>query len=134
VISAAQRFHMSFTFDHDCAAMSADVRKAMQTRLIVDAQDERLIQTAFEEREGLDVSRRFRFLNASDELPAAREDLLFRAFVPARLVIDLGRQRFRYRDLVGDLNLAQSEKLWLPAGAVARNRDGRFERQIGVAL
>ena len=103
VITAAHSFDVPLAFNHDRAAMRADIRKTMRLHLLVDREQQRLVETTFEQRERPDVPGRFQLRGFADELPRMGKDLFLRTFVPDRIDIDLRGQRLRVRNVVSDL-------------------------------
>ena len=72
VITAAQRLRVPFPFDDERAAMRADVRQTMRLHPFIDSQQERLIQTTFQQSKRAHMTGRFHLRGFADELPGAR--------------------------------------------------------------
>lgn len=104
MVSASQTFQMAFSFDHESSAMCANIRQAAKLRMFVRNKNERLVETAFEQCEWEDVSRRLYSIGVAGPLPAAREDGVFLDCVIGRIGVNRGGKRRRPGDILVDIN------------------------------
>ncbi len=82
------------------AAMRADVRQTMCLHVFIDRQQQRFVQTTFEQRKRPHVTGRFHLRGFTDELPGARENFSLGAFVPRKIDIYIRGQCFRAGNVV----------------------------------
>lgn len=101
---------MTFAFDDERAAMSADVGKASEFCIIVRRDHERLVETAFEQRKWKHVARRLHALGVGGVLPALCEyAVLLECEIP-RIGVDFRGESRRGTDIPVDIH-AGKERL-----------------------
>ena len=98
---------MPFALDHDRAAMRADIRQAADRAFIVRCENERLVETALEQRERRHAPGAFTRAASPDPLPAARKDAVLLQLEVLRIGIDARRQRRCAADVLVDLEIGR---------------------------
>ena len=95
---------MSFAFDDERAAMSADVRQAPELRVVIGCDDERFVEAPLEQREREHVTRGLHPPGVCRPLPTFREDILLLELEVARVGIDAGWEGRGGADIGVDLD------------------------------
>ena len=68
---------MTFSFDNQGSPVCADIGEAPNRRGFVRCENERLVETPFEQSERKDVARGFDAIGVANPLPAPRKDRVF---------------------------------------------------------